>query len=1127
MLILNIYFILIIVYRLYISQSRNIYYPFKYCINISSIRILYKPVFRNKFKEYFFQPLIANKNKEPYQAITAHCLNKNGFYIKWEISQNIKNSRNTEIYTIYKCIGENKFSSYSYMKNKKQYLNDCDKLFKYKDFFFYLNYGEEFSMFTNENKYFCKDTCENTYSYYKNEKIFNKNFSFSSKKLMDNNKKVCVFKSSEFKFFTLNNNNNDKILHINNGDNSNKNYKRYKKRKFLSNSEIILTIKGNNTQQILNNKNSEIFDYGNNWKLNYLFNDFPSEILVNGNKIDIIDFYVHDLKLEENNITIRFNKSLSNCNVMFYGLSNITTIIFNNFDFSQVTSVKGIFYGCSNLISLYFSKSNISSITDISYMFHGCSNLRKLDLRNFIPSSIIDMKAMFYNCKNLISLDLYHFDTSSVFDMSYIFQNCHNLISLYINNINVSSLIYMGYMFYNCYNLITLNLSNFNTSSVLYMDHMFYNCSNLISLDISNFNTSSVISMNYMFYNCSKLISLDLTNFENSSLKTYNKIFTLCNSNLIFCIENINSKNEFFIAQIETVIANNINNCSDICFFNNKKIIYDDRICSFNCPDTDKFNYNNLCYKSCPSDTFINFGKCVSNCTNGYYTNKNDSSVKICKCINPKCFECSLKSLESDLCISCNDDYYPIYNDSSNIYPFINCYKSPEGFYFDKIEKNYKPCYPSCKACKEKGDIKDNKCLKCSLNYQFKNEFPNDTNCYEECKDYYYFDNEKNYYCVNECPETYNKIIEEKKKCIDDCSKDDIYKYYFKKKCYSKCPEKTKSNNYYCEKECPEDLPYEIVKTQICVKNCTFNNMIQNICILDNKNGEKNEKLQQELISNIQDYIMNKQSHTLNITNGEDIVINENGISLTITTTENQKNGKNNNVTTIDLGECEDKIKSHYEIPKDKPLIIIKIDVLEKGMKIPKIEYEIYYPLHNESYEKLNLSVCKDSKIDISIPVSIDESEIDKYNSSSSYYNDICYPYISENGTDITLSDRKTKFVENNYTLCEENCDFTGYDSNTKKALCSCQIKIKLPLISEIRIDKNRFFDSFTNFKNIANMNVLKCYNVLFTKNGILKNIGFYIIISIILLHFISVFIFYLRDLTIIKLQINEIVYRN
>ena len=49
-------------------------------------------------------------------------------------------------------------------------------------------------------------------------------------------------------------------------------------------------------------------------------------------------------------------------------------------------------------------------------------------------------------------------------------------------------------------------------------------------------------------------------------------------------------------------------------------------------------------------------------------------------------------------------------------------------------------------------------------------------------------------------------------------------------------------------------------------------------------------------------------------------------------------------------------------------------------MKIPKIEYEIYYPLYNSTnLTKLNLSFCKGSKIEISIAIKIND-KIDKYN---------------------------------------------------------------------------------------------------------------------------------------------------
>ena len=55
-------------------------------------------------------------------------------------------------------------------------------------------------------------------------------------------------------------------------------------------------------------------------------------------------------------------------------------------------------------------------------------------------------------------------------------------------------------------------------------------------------------------------------------------------------------------------------------------------------------------------------------------------------------------------------------------------------------------------------------------------------------------------------------------------------------------------------------------------------------------------------------------------------------------------------------------------------------------MKIPKIEYEVYSPLNGNKLEKLNLTLCKDIRIEISIPVIIND-DINKYNTSSDYYN--------------------------------------------------------------------------------------------------------------------------------------------
>ena len=62
-------------------------------------------------------------------------------------------------------------------------------------------------------------------------------------------------------------------------------------------------------------------------------------------------------------------------------------------------------------------------------------------------------------------------------------------------------------------------------------------------------------------------------------------------------------------------------------------------------------------------------------------------------------------------------------------------------------------------------------------------------------------------------------------------------------------------------------------------------------------------------------------------------------------------------------------------------------------------------------------------------------------NSSSGYYNDICYTASSNKGTDIILKNRKKEFVESNKTVCQEDCYFSAYDYNTQRIKCLCKVK--------------------------------------------------------------------------------------
>ena len=132
----------------------------------------------------------------------------------------------------------------------------------------------------------------------------------------------------------------------------------------------------------------------------------------------------------------------------------------------------------------------------------------------------------------------------------------------------------------------------------------------------------------------------------------------------------------------------------------------------------------------------------------------------------------------------------------------------------------------------------------------------------------------------------------------------------------------------------------------------------------------------------------------------------------------------------------------------------MKLDIEQKGMKIPKIEFKVYSKLNGTNLIELNISICEKNKILLSIPLKIDD-DINKLNASSDYYKDKCYSVSSDSGTDISLKDRQKEFVENNRTACQEYCDFSYYDDKTQKANCSCIFKESYESYVNMNINKD------------------------------------------------------------------------
>ena len=80
-----------------------------------------------------------------------------------------------------------------------------------------------------------------------------------------------------------------------------------------------------------------------------------------------------------------------------------------------------------------------------------------------------------------------------------------------------------------------------------------------------------------------------------------------------------------------------------------------------------------------------------------------------------------------------------------------------------------------------------------------------------------------------------------------------------------------------------------------------------------------------------------------------------------------------------------------------------------------------------------------------------------------------------------------------------------------------------MPLISEIELNKNKLLYNL-NIKKSSNIKVIKCYKLFLTKNGILKNIGSYILLFIILNNIILTALFYIKGYNKLYDIIKEII---
>ena len=451
--------------------------------------------------------------------------------------------------------------------------------------------------------------------------------------------------------------------------------------------------------------------------------------------------------------------------------------------------------------------------------------------------------------------------------------------------------------------------------------------------------------------------------------------------------------------------------------------------------------------------------------------------------------ECGYKGIEQEECES-RDCCYKI-ADYESVIPF--CFKG--------IKTVENICYSSCESCEIKGNNAEHNCLKCNNNNPVQFSVNNYYNCYQICNHFYYFDIYGNYQCT-----------------IKDT--------------------------------CPEDYP--ILEEKECKKIKIIKNFIEDL--INQKDSKEEEiKYYDTILEKIEDIYTSNAYDTFYLDNGNDEIIEIDKLKVILTTSPNQKNNINSNMINIDLGDYEKSLRQFNNLQQDEIIYIKMLEIKQKGMRIPKIEYDFYAKLKKninsklspfnlkensedspmnsfrktneikyfERLKKLNLNSFQINKIYLSIPIN-NVDNLDKLNTSSDYYNDFCYSATSDDGIDITLTDRKNEYPSK--AACQDDCDFDSYNYALKKSKCYCIVKKSSLSFADMKIDKNKLLDNFKNVKNIANLNLLKCVKVLFSKAGILENVGFYLFNAFIIFHTIALILFYSKGIDLLINKIKEII---
>ena len=796
------------------------------------------------------------------------------------------------------------------------------------------------------------------------------------------------------------------------------------------------------------------------------------------------------------NLSNLHTESVKTMEEMFSGCNSLENLDISNFNTTLVANMTKMFYNCGSLTSLNVSKLNTTLVTKMSYLFYGCQSLTSLDLSSFSTSDVTDISGMFEECRYLISLDLSHFVFNNLELMNFTFRGCSSLQSLDLSNFDTRNTKYMTEMFSGCSSLTSLNISTIHFGYIENLEKMFYNCSSLKTLDVSHFETKYAQNMNAMFSGCSSITSLDLSKFNTANLKYINSMFSNCSSlefldlsnfktslitdmdSLFYGCSSLKSVNltNFDISSVWTM-SSMFYGCSnltslDLSYFNTSYTQYMNEIFS----GCSSLTYLDL--SSFNTSKVISMEKMFSGCRSLISLdlfNFNTESVEDMNNMFSGCFNLSIINIPFNTNKVKRMDHM-FSNCSSLISVDLSTFRTSSVTNMAHMFEN----------CIELESI--------NLSLFDISKVSDMNNMFNNCQNLQYINLENAIELATlDVSNMFRLVTENIIYCIKEQAAPKIYNLLKNKPCSIK----------YCSYDWQNLLNSSVYS--ICNDVCNVEDFFQGTCQNNNSNIEDREIIGKKMINDIMDG--NMDNLLVKIMNNSNLIIRQKGQIYQLSTISTQKKNSNNsdNIIVIDLGDCENILKEAHGIDQNEEIIIFKIDNNISGINIPIVEYTLF---SKDGKNKLNLDYCDETPIQYYIPVKINESDLYKYDSSSDFYNDICYTYSSEDGTDMTLYDRKNEYNNNNLSLCENNCKFKGYNSQTSKVECECKIKNNINFFSDIQIDKSQLIGKLISIKKISSIWVVKCFKLVFSLEGFILNIGSYILLLIILISIICSILF-------------------